>query len=117
MFSPACRLAAAAVLPAATASAPAAVAQAAQSRLLHPVVTRLPSLLGWQPCAPGAAPLHLPWLGGSAVQRLATACAATGFSTLSNSISLTPAIESQLARIQQRHADLLRQLSGDAMSK
>jgi hypothetical protein len=36
---------------------------------------------------------------------------------LSDRVTITPAIEAQLLRIQQHHADLLQQLSGDAMSK
>ena len=39
------------------------------------------------------------------------------FATLSDNISITPAIEGRLERIRQRHAELLEQLSGDAMSK
>lgn len=122
----ACRAAAAAAPPpAAGAPAPAAAG------LLHPVVTTLPSLLGWQP---GISPRqqlqqqrrwqHAPCsrvAGGgtqtTGAQPPAASPSRRGYSSLSDSIRITPAIEAQLERIQQRHADLVQQLSGEAMSQ
>jgi hypothetical protein len=42
---------------------------------------------------------------------------AARYATLSERAAITPAIEAQLERVLQRHADLLQQLSGDAMSR
>lgn len=94
---------------------------AAPSQLLHPVLTTLPSLLGWQPHgAPNPSV-------GCSRRRGSAGAAASGFCMrfaasvssleLSDRVTITPAIEAQLLRIQQHHADLLQQLSGDAMSK
>lgn len=126
----ACRAAAAAAAPA------GGVPALAPARLLHPVVTTLPSLLGWQPAAALQPPLqhqqqrvqqgaglhsHAADARGSSSARGAQHPAALlsrrGHSSLSDSIRITPAIEGRLEQIQQRHADLLQQLSGDAMSQ
>lgn len=115
----ACRAAAAAACSAALPAQPAlqlpAAAQA-QARLLHRCVTTLPSLMGWQP--PAAAPQAAAQLGRAALPpALRQQQRAAALSTLSDSIRITPAIEAQLERILQRHAELLEQLSGEAMSK
>ena len=95
-------------------------------RLLHPVLTTLPSLLGWQPFGTASS---CPWQPyGSAIRMssargsvpwrpLELSAPARAYTTLSDSISITPAIEAQLQRIEQRHTDLMQQLSGDAMSR
>lgn len=81
------------------------------SQLLHPVITTIPSLSGWQP------------LLGPALGRLPHAASchrsmpAARYATLSDRAAITPAIEAQLERMVQRHADLLQQLSGNAMSR
>lgn len=118
----ACRVAAAAAPPPVACLPSAAATAEVQGRLLHPVVTTLPSLLGWQPGASMQRPLQQAALGGSGRGHplgpyAAATPAAAAYSTLSDSISITPAIEAQLQNIQQRHADLLQQLSGNAMSK
>lgn len=86
------------------------------------MVTTLPSLLGWQPGGQHRrlwGGLPRPGATGAAAGRSAVgggAAAAACYSTLSDTISITPAIEAQLGRIQQRHADLTTQLSGEAMN-
>lgn len=78
------------------------------------MVTLLPSLLGWQPPTGCLLPRHARRGGAAAAASLLPPAA---FSTLSDRISITPAIEAQLERIRQRHDELLQQLSGEAMSQ
>ncbi|KAL4447668.1 hypothetical protein ABPG75_004887 [Micractinium tetrahymenae] len=84
------------------------------ARRLHPVVTLLPSLLGWRPPVGGLLPRQV---APFAAAPFAAALPHAAFSTLSDGITITPAIEAQLERIRQRHGELLQQLSGDAMSR
>ena len=79
--------------------------------LLHPIVTILPSLRGWQPSGGPSAAVPRCRQPAPLNNNLAAA-----FSTLSDSVRITPAIEAQLDRIHQRHDDLVQQLSGNAMS-
>ncbi|KAL4856868.1 Peptide chain release factor 1 [Chlorella vulgaris] len=93
---------------------------AAPSQLLHPVLTTLPSLLGWQPHGAPNPGVGCSRRRGSAGRAASGFCMRTAASVssleLSDRVTITPAIEAQLLRIQQHHADLLQQLSGDAMS-
>ena len=118
---------------------PAAAAAAVTSCMLLPlqqrsVFTTLPSLLGWAPAAAPAAGTPSRGCGRASSAATAAAGAARQWmsthhqpqpppqqqqpaAALSDSVAITPAIQAQLERIRQRHADVLAQLSGDAMSK
>ena len=81
----------------------------------HPIVTTLPSLRGWQPGGSPSAAVPR-WRQPALLSNNSAAAAGAAFSTLSDSVRITPAIEAQLDRIHQRHDDLVQQLSGNAMS-
>lgn len=76
--------------------------------------TLLPSLLGWKPPTRGLPPWHA---RAGCVASAGGLPRAAALSTLSDRITITPAIEAQLECIRQRHDELVKQLSGDAMSQ